>query len=329
MDQYISVLYRIVKEGAKTNSYKFALWRALARLAPRTDEKSPKISKQDLAPLFLEAYWPLEIKYHIRQGTDPDKDPIVMVRIRELLETGKISEGEALKDFQRRAPAEHGILLGKIARQAFDEVIPRFHTVRGVPIDPAIFTFTGSAGKVGDTIELTKGGRQFLVDYGKLVDYVAVSGWVQFTEGFTSAPRLHDKIEGGNLKRGSTAQWREALLAMQSGKCFYCEAPDMISPEVDHVLPWTFVLEDRTWNLVLACRKCNNVKRDRLARTEFLERLCARNEQISSRQIHSDPRFFRHFEEWHSRDLPSHIRGLYDQAIADGFPKWKDEVGSA
>ena len=48
----------------------------------------------------------------------------------------------------------------------------------------------------------TKGGRQFLIDYGKLVDYLAVSGWVQFTEGFTSAPRLHDKIEGGNLKRG-------------------------------------------------------------------------------------------------------------------------------
>jgi hypothetical protein len=43
----------------------------------------------------------------------------------------------------------------------------------------------------------------------------------------------------------------------------------------------------------------------------------------------SDPRFFRYFEEWHSRDLPSHIRGLYNQAIADRFPKWKDDVGSS
>jgi 5-methylcytosine-specific restriction endonuclease McrA len=219
------------------------------------------------------------------------------------------------------------MLLGKIARQAYDDVIPRFHTVRGTPIDPAIFKFTGSVGKVGDTIELTEGGRQFLIDYRKLIDYVAVSRWVQFTEGFTSSPRLHDKIEGGNLKRGSTAQWREALMVMQSGKCFYCETPEMAAPEV--VLPWTFVLEDRTWNLVVACRKCNNLKRDRLASTEFLERLSTRNEQSASGQIHSDPRFFRHFEEWHSRDLPSHIRGLYDQAIADAFPKWKDEVASA
>jgi hypothetical protein len=264
----------------------------LARLAPHTDEKSPKISKQDLAGLFLGSYWPLEVKYHIRQGTDPEKDPIVMVRIRELLRAGRIAEGKTVRDFKRRAPAEHETLLGRIARQAFDEVIPRFHTVRSAPIDPAIFTFTGSVGKVGDTIELTRGGRQFLIDYGKLVDYVAVSGWVHFTEGFTSAPRLHDKIEGGDLKRGPTAQRREALLAMQAGKCFYDEAHDMRSPEVDHVLPWTFVLEDRTWNLVLACRKCNNTKRDRLASTAFLERLCSRNEQISSGQIHSDPRFF-------------------------------------
>jgi 5-methylcytosine-specific restriction endonuclease McrA len=51
--------------------------------------------------------------------------------------------------------------------------------------------------------------------------------------------------------------------------------------EVDHVLPWSFVLEDRTWNLVLACRKCNNEKRDKLTNMGAIERLCARNEQIA------------------------------------------------
>src|SRR5512143_1991740 len=63
----------------------------------------------------------------------------------------------------------------------------------------------------GDTIKLTNGGRQFLIDYKKLVDYVAVSGWVRFTEAFTSAPRLHDKIGGTNLKKGPVWQWRHAL----------------------------------------------------------------------------------------------------------------------
>jgi hypothetical protein len=96
----------------------------------------------------------------------------------------------------------------------------------------------------------------------------------------------------------------------------------MASPEVDHLLPWSFVLEDRTWNLVLACRKCNNEKRDRLANMNALERLCARNQKIAKGHI-AHPAFCRHFPEWHSRDLSSHIKGLYDQAVADGFPRWK------
>jgi hypothetical protein len=246
-----------------------------------------------------------------------------MILIRRLATAGKITQGETLGDFQRRMPAEYKTLVGAIARQAFDDVIPRFHVVHSAPIAPAIFTFTGREGNTGDTIELTSGGRQFLIDYAKLVDYVAVSGWVRFTEGFTSAPRLHDKIGGTNLRKGAVSRWRGSLLAIQSGRCFYDESHDMASPEVDHVLPWSFVLEDKTWNLVLACRKCNNQKRDRLTDPYALRQLCARNEQIAGGHIRTDPAFRGHFAEWDTRDLSSYVRGLYDQAAADGFPRWK------
>jgi hypothetical protein len=97
----------------------------------------------------------------------------------------------------------------------------------------------------------------------------------------------------------------------------------MTSSEVDHLLPWSFVLEDRTWNLVLACRKCNNGKRDRLTNKGDLERLCARNEHLAKKQIKIDQKFLRDFAGWHSRNLSSHIKGLYDQAVADKFPTWK------
>jgi hypothetical protein len=323
MDRYLSMLYEIVTKGRNTNSYKFALWRALASLAPTTDKRSPTISKRDLSTLFLEYYWPLEVKYHIRQGIDPEKDPIVMVHIRKLLKEEKISEGESLRDFQKKLPAEYTALLGRVAREAFDDVIPRFHIVHGAPISPNIYTFTGTKGKAGETIALTKGGRKFLVDCKKLVDYVAVSAWVRFTEAFTSAPKLHNKIDGSNLRRGAVSQWRNTLMTIQNGKCFYDETHDMTSPEVDHVLPWSFVLEDKTWNLVLACHQCNNEKRDRVTDIFALQRLCMRNGQIAKKHNRIDHAFLRHFAEWHSRDLSSHIKGLYDQAVADGFPKWK------
>jgi hypothetical protein len=87
-------------------------------------------------------------------------------------------------------------------------------------------------------------------------------------------------------------------------------------------LPWSFVLKDRTWNLVIACRNCNSEKRDKLTNMAAIERLCARNEEITKDPKWMEHRFGRHFVEWHSRDLSSHIKGLYDQAIADKFPMW-------
>jgi hypothetical protein len=323
MDAYVNLLYQIVSAGQKTNSYKFALWRALAKLASMTNESNPVISKHDLSPLFLEYYWPLEVKYHIRQGIDPDKDPIVMKLIRQLVYAGTITQGEILDEFKKTTPDKYKMLVAGIEREAFDDVIPRFHVVHGEPILPPIYTFTGRIGKVGDAIELTDSSRQFLIDYEKLVDYVAVSGWVRFTERFTSATRLHDKIDDTKLVRGAVSQWRDALMAMQNGKCFYDEKHDTSLPEVDHVLPWTFVLEDRTWNLVLACRKCNNGKRDRLTNIAMLESLCARNKAIADGRIDADRFFRRDFAEWHTRDLSSYVKGLYDQATADGFPKWE------
>ena len=323
MDRYINVLYQIVSVGQKTNSYKFALWRALARLAPLTDPSNPIISKHELSPVFLDYYWPLEVKYHIRQSIDPDKDPIVMTQIRELMKTGTIKHGETLKEFHKRASAQYETLRTKVAKECFDDVIPRFHNVRSTAITPEIFRYTGVVGRAGDIIELTSDSRRFLTENTKLIDYVAVSGWVRFTEQFTAAPKLHDKIDGSNLRRGVVSVWRDSLMAIQNGKCFYDPSHDMSTPEVDHVLPWSFVLEDRTWNLVLACRNCNNGKRDRLTDANSLERLCGRNDQILKRGRNANSAFGRHFTEWHTRNLSSYVRGLYDQAVADGFPQWK------
>jgi hypothetical protein len=209
-----------------------------------------------------------------------------------------------------------------VAKEAFDDVIPRFHKIRGEPIAPKIYNYTGTEGRAGETVELTSEGRRFLIEYQKLIDYVAISGWVRFTEQFTSAPKLHDKIEGAKVQRGAVSQWRSALVEIQNGKCFYDETHEMSSPEVDHVLPWSFVLEDKTWNLVLACRKCNNAKRDRLIDVGALELLCSRNEKILKDAINIEPAFRRHLAEWHSRNLSAFVKSLYDQAIADGFPNW-------
>jgi hypothetical protein len=323
MQGLLSSLYQIVRYGQNTNSYKFALWRALVRLAAQTDQHSPKISTQLLAPIFLELYWPLEVTYHLRQGTDPDKDPIVMVAIRKLMKDGLIFHGMNLTDFKKRQPSAYANLVAATERKAFDYVIACFHTVRGVEAAPMFFSHRATQGRSGGEIVLTKDAREFLISNGPMIDYVAVAGWVNFTEGFSSSPKLVTKLSGEKHKRGSLAVWRKSLAEIQAEKCFYCDTTAIDKPEVDHVLPWSYVLEDRTWNLVLSCGRCNGTKSDRLPPMHQIEKLVARNIALVSDQIAvSDSKFLRHFDEWHSRDLSAHLRSMYDQAVAEQYPVW-------
>ena len=105
MQPALNAFYRIISAGLNTNSYKFALARALVRLAPGTDPKQPSISRAELAPIFVDYYWPLTVIYRIRQGIDPEKDPIVMKKIHGLMDRGLVSSGEALADFREVIPS--------------------------------------------------------------------------------------------------------------------------------------------------------------------------------------------------------------------------------
>ena len=66
--------------------------------------------------------------------------------------------------------------------------------------------------------------------------------------------------------------------------CFYCEAPlgEQRAPTVDHVIPWSFLLEDDLWDLVLACSKCNSAKSDWLPDSRLHSKsLLRRNRDLS------------------------------------------------
>lgn len=101
--------------------------------------------------------------YHIRQGIDPVKDPVVMTCVRDRVHRRRVSLGQDLADFRRKSPAEYQALLAEVEHDAFDDVIPRFHNVRGTAVTPSLFTFTGREGQAGNAITLTGTGRAVLL----------------------------------------------------------------------------------------------------------------------------------------------------------------------
>src|SRR4051812_11286562 len=80
-------------------------------------------------------------------------------------------------------------------------------------------------------------------------------------------------------ERSALLAIRPLLMELQNRRCFYC--PSTIAEgggEVDHFVPWSRYPADLAHNLVLADRKCNGQKRDRIPAVTHLAEWSKRND---------------------------------------------------
>jgi len=320
MSEYLKSILQILDYGLKTNSYKFALLRALADYG-QEGAADELVTRLWLAERFVEYYWALTLTFRVRQATDPSRDPVIMRFIRqESAELGLLPNCP-VREFRKKHPMNYAALLKSCCDVGgcFDEVIPRFHNVHRGHVRALLY----DSGE--DGLRLKMGVADFLKDYSRTLQLLAIGGWVRFTEQFTTAPRLYEKIAGLPPER-KQYRYRRFLSQCQE-QCFYCAADDL-PLDVEHVIPWSFVLEDRIWNLLLACQKCNGTKGDRVPHELYLPKLRERNVGLlkllaSGSLAASDLRDVRRdLQEFASRDLDVHIRMLVDACREDGFGVW-------
>lgn len=62
---------------------------------------------------------------------------------------------------------------------------------------------------------------------------------------------------------------------LQGGRCFYCGEPVGGKATFDHLIPKAYGGTDAAANIVLAHRRCNRLKADRLPTTEEIDRFIA------------------------------------------------------
>jgi hypothetical protein len=320
--EHLHSVVQILDRGLKTNSYKFALLRALAdrgKLGPRGNS----IPLDWLAERFLTYYWPLTVHFRVRQATDPTRDPVVMRFIRGEIFDLRLSSNTRLSHYIQKYGVRYKMLLQSCteAGGCFDEVVPRFHNLRGGGLTPSVL-YTYSK----DELKLENGVIDFLSGHHRTLELLALGSWVEFTEQFTFAPRLYEKIAGVEPERRHE-RYRGFLSEIQGGKCFYCQEQHDTPRHVDHVIPWSFVLEDRIWNLVLACRACNSAKSDRTPDDDALRRLVERNRAIiASMATHESAKanlcIKRDLQAFNVDDLEVHIATLISNCRAEGFGIW-------
>jgi hypothetical protein len=146
-------------------------------------------------------------------------------------------------------------------------------------------------------------------------------------------PRLYE-FKGAEIHLTADAvEFRHIVDALWGDACFYCgRTPDGGRFGIGYLVPATYVVQDRVWNLVISCEDCSAAKGEQTPPDTFVEKLARRNLELlaliprkrvglGNRDIHE----VNHF----GPRLAEYVRGLIEGCRADGFGTWAGPERSA
>ncbi len=254
----------IVLYGLNAATYKIALGRALEHLVIAGRDR---VTMSELAEVFLDLYAERLSNGHHPQLSHPNR-VTVMERVVALHQADRIDHDEAV---------------ARVAREAFGDVLPRFHTVGDTPV-PVRFYEATAEGLVLTDAAFTL----FAQPEAEALDAELGARWDLLEAAFEMkrhAGQLANDLRLVYLERGyerrSVTHLRDVLHGYQQGRCFYCgELIPQKTGHVDHVIPRQFIQHDEPWNLVLAHALCNAQKSDLLPSERSIAMLVARNEHL-------------------------------------------------
>ena len=284
---------QIITKGRKDNTYKFALARFLLEHCNRLDSRhihekvrtsQPEVVPyQDIADAFLSYYWHQECKYRIRQNYNDAKPPSVVTIIREVFGEKYIPEPFKQMDRYKIEMAQSEIrkrVFGS-EKNKTSQVVPRFQNIKEGSSTRRMQVFYDYDDEKEQLRIFPQALMFFYENYSVLIKSVLLE-WAKFLEKINTLPRLIAKIESAEVKRGALKKY--IMIFKDFRSCFYCNtALDRTEVNVDHFIPWSYIFEDESWNLVLSCHRCNMRKNDSLAGTHFLDELILRNKKYQDR----------------------------------------------
>ncbi|MGC9991597.1 MAG: HNH endonuclease signature motif containing protein [Candidatus Cybelea sp.] len=270
-DLRIGDIAALMRHARKSASYKPALLKALVRCCRESDDLH--ISLDGIGREFTRLYWNQTVVYHLRQAVALSKESTAVKLIRK---TAKEYKAHDLAELPAAGRAKIDRQMSKLLTV---NVLSAFHASRP-PGVPQLYRWEPGQ----DHVVITPQANAFLKSQASALELVANFYWAEFLEGCNRlAPRIVQKVSRDGASRKSLQRYLKILREESNVQCFYCEAPlgEQRAPTVDHVIPWSFLLEDDLWDLVLACSACNSAKSDWLPDHAFIEKLLLRNQTLS------------------------------------------------
>ena len=272
----VSHVAALARRASMSSSYKPALLKALVRIVAATADT--EISFERLGAEFLRLYWTQTVVFRLRQAASLTKEPEVVQEIRRVATANRVRELRDLSVVERLK------LESRLARVLPINVIDAFHASKPAAMQP-LFTRVSKGG-----IRLTADTPAFLRDNAGALQAIANLWWASYLEKVNQlAPLIIQKVERDGARRTSVAKYLELLRSLDGPCCFYCERTisGTVKGHVDHVIPWSFMLSNPLWDLVVACERCNIAKSDVLPHRDYLIKLTANHIQRAKAAVPS------------------------------------------
>lgn len=253
----------LARDSNMSSSYKPALLKALIRIV-RGGGESP-ISLLQIGHEFVNLYWVQTVVFRLRQAATIVTEPEVVRRIRS---TSDLTGVRRLSQLQADSRLQLDCEMASILKI---NVLDRFHRSAPNAMKP-LYVWRSSDHFITSDEETLA----FLRMSGHALEMIANHWWARYLERVNMlAPLIIEKVERNGAERGSLAKYLKILRMTDRTQCFYCDRPidGSETPHVDHVIPWSFLLSNPLWDLVLSCASCNLAKSDVLPDSRFLDKL--------------------------------------------------------
>ena len=286
----------------KTTSYKYGLLKAILDNLYNCDNY--RLSFDELLVTFAKIYWNIIVKYDLpqkqmsTQGNLSSMEIIINEIKNEFVFVEKVDFDSLKEEIQKR-------YINKSRRVIVKDVIGALYS----DLNGKIYGFT----KHDKYIYFSEDSYNFLSENKLVIEKLNYYSWIIWTE------KLLEKHEKGinnvaikldlSTKRNSLLEFKKRIFAESTDyKCFYCNSKITVNRcHIDHFIPWSFVKDDKIWNLVPTCRDCNLSKKDKIPSNKYLNKLILRNLSLIGNSYEDN------------------LKKLYDAALYNGFILWEEE----
>lgn len=256
----------VILFGRNQSTYKIGLGKLLLQYG---SENRDKVSLDDLSYDFLNLY---------RNRCQNNKSQQPVVGIKTYVEHELDAIRHRNKDITEAAQV--------IRKNALsDMVLQRFNNLFGAKIPEPFYEFSP-----GDAFIVLNSNLLNICNSPancEILDQELLSRWDLLEHAFEQSHPVplqpDERLEylQNWQERKNLTPLEPLLRGYQQGRCFYC-GELLYDVHVDHVIPYSAIGHNETWNLVLAHNECNEQKWDTLPAWNFIEKLIRRNEYYIS-----------------------------------------------